>query len=202
MKKIPSPSKHRLIILAHILSQIKKNKVTSVELGSLTGWNEASIRRDISLLELHNGVSNGYDTTLLREEIYKSLKIETNQKKRCCIVGLGNLGESLLENSIFEDSSFELVAGFDTNMNKIEIMKSNIPLYPTLDLEQKIRFLKIEYAILSVTDEKAQFMADRLVSYGIKGIVNYTNVILTLPKEIKVKNVNTALILTEMAADR
>ncbi|MBR4322433.1 redox-sensing transcriptional repressor Rex [Treponema sp.] len=201
MKKMPNPSKKRLVILARILSQQGKKKVTSVDLSALTGWSEATIRRDISILELHQGASNGYDAGLLREAICAALDINSadSEKHRCCIVGLGKLGEALLESSVFKGSDFELVAGFDTNFNKIEIMKSEIPLFATLDLERKIRSLKIEYAILAVPDEKAQFMADRLVSYGIKGIVNYTNIVLSLPKEIRVEHVNTVAVLTTMA---
>lgn len=202
MKKIPGPSKKRLFTLARLLSQQKKEKITSVELSSLTGWGEATIRRDISLLELHNGVSNGYDVKILHDAICASLQIDSdkNEKHRCCIVGLGKLGEALLESSVFKGSSFELVAGFDTNFNKIEIMKTEIPLFATLDLEKKIRSLKIEYAILAVPDEKAQFMADRLVACGIKGIVNYTNTVLSVPKIVRVEHVNTAVILAGMCA--
>ena len=198
---MPNPSKKRLVILARILSQQGKKKVTSVDLSALTGWSEATIRRDISILELHQGASNGYDAGLLRDAICAALDINSadSEKHRCCIVGLGKLGEALLESSVFKGSDFELVAGFDTNFNKIEIMKSEIPLFATLDLERKIRSLKIEYAILAVPDEKAQFMADRLVSYGIKGIVNYTNIVLSLPKEIRVEHVNTVAVLTTMA---
>lgn len=202
MKKIPAPSKKRLLTLARLLSQQEKQKVTSVELSALTGWGEATIRRDISLLELHNGVSNGYDVKILHDSICEILKVSAsdNEKHRCCIVGLGKLGEALLESSAFKGSSFELAAGFDTNFNKIEIMKSSVPLFPTLDLEKKIRSLGIEFALLAVPDEKAQFMADRLTACGIKGIVNYTNVVLSLPKDIKIQNVNTVIVLTEMLA--
>ena len=202
MKKIPAPSKKRLIVLAKVLSQHEKQKITSVELSGLTGWGEATIRRDISLLELHNGVSNGYDVKILHEAICGIFQIEgaKNEKHHCCIVGLGKLGEALLESSVFDESPFELVAGFDTNVNKIEIMKSAVPLFPTLDLEQKIRSLKIEYAVLAVPDEKAQFMAERLSQYGIKGIVNYTNIILNLSKNVRVENVNTVFVLTGMIA--
>lgn len=202
MKKIPAPSKKRLLTLSRLLSQQKKEKITSVELSTLTGWGEATIRRDISLLELHNGVSNGYDVKILHDAIRSAFQIEVskNEKKRCCIVGLGKLGEALLESSVFEGSGFELAAGFDTNMNKIEIMKSSIPLFLALDLESKIRSLKIEYAVLAVPDSKAQLMADRLIACGIKGIVNYTNAVLSLPKDVKIQNVNTVIVLTEMVA--
>ena len=202
MKILPNPSKKRLVILARILSQTGKNKVTSVELSALTGWSEATIRRDISILELHNGVSNGYDVKILHDAICAALNIEesSGEKHRCCIVGLGKLGEALLESSVFKGSNFELVAGFDSNVNKIEIMKASVPLFPTLDLERKVRSLKIEYAVLAVPDEKAQFMADRLVSYGVKGIVNYTNTVLTVPKDVRVEHVNTVVVLTGMVA--
>lgn len=200
MKKIPAPSKKRLLTLSRLLSQQEKQKITSVELAALTGWGEASIRRDISLLELHNGVSNGYDVKILHDAICEAFQVSSinNEKHRCCIVGLGKLGEALLESAVFKGSNFELVAGFDTNFNKIEIMKSEIPLFATLDLETKIRQLKIEYAVLAVPDEKAQFMVDRLVSYGIRGIVNYTNTVLSVPKDVRVEHVNTVVVLMGM----
>ena len=203
MKKIPAPSKKRLLLLSQLLSQQEKKRITSTELSILTGWGEATIRRDISLLELHNGVSNGYDRTVLINAIRSTFDLNSKQegKHRCCIVGLGKLGEALLEDSNFEGSAFELVAGFDTNLNKIEIMKSTIPLFATLDLEKKIRSLHIEYAVLAVPEKKAQFMAERLADSGIKGIVNYTNVVLSLKKSIKIENVNTAIVLTEMVAN-
>ena len=202
MKKISDVSKKRLLILEKILSQSEKTRITSVEMSALTGWGEATIRRDISNLELHKGGANGYEVSLLRAAICQAFQIDgvKAEKHRCCIVGLGKLGEALLESSAFKGSPFELVAGFDTNVNKIEIMKSSVPLFATLDLESKIRSLKIEYAVLAVPDEKAQFMADRLASYGIKGIVNYTNIILHLSKDVQVENVNTAFILTGMIA--
>ena len=202
MKNIPAPSKKRLLTLARLLSQQEKAKITSIELSALTGWGEATIRRDISLLELHNGVSNGYDVHVLRDAMCEILQVSSvsSDKHRCCIVGLGKLGEALLESSVFAGSAFELVAGFDTNFNKIEIMKSEIPLFATLDLEKKIRSLKIEYAVLAVPDEKAQFMSDRLVACGIKGIVNYTNTVLSVPKDVRVEHVNTVVVLTGMLA--
>lgn len=202
MRQIPLPSRKRLTVLARLLSQQKKEKITSVELSALVGWGEATIRRDISLLELHNGVSNGYDVRVLRGAILEKLKIGGGEAERhhCCIVGLGRLGEALLENSAFDGTAFEIVAGFDTNVNRIEMMESRIPLFPTLDLERKIRSLRIEFAILAVPDDKAQFMAERLASYGIRGILNYTNVVLSLPKEVGVENLSTAMILTDMAA--
>lgn len=207
MKKISAPAKKRLVLLSRFLSQFlekseedfqKKNqngklnrrKITSVEISQKTGWSEATIRRDISLLELRNGVSNGYDAEILKNAIDGAFYLGAgeNGSHKCCIVGLGNLGQAFLENSVFAGGGFSLVAGFDSNQNRVEIIKSKIPLYQTLDLEKIIRQKKIEFAILTVDDEMAQKMTDRLVKYGVKGIVNYTNVILTVPEGFKLKN--------------
>ena len=42
-------------------------------------------------------------------------------------------------------------------------------------------------------------MAQRLVNYGIKGIVNTTNVILAVPKNIKVINLSVVNSLMELS---
>lgn len=190
MKRIPPPSRKRLLTLSNLLSQQTAEKITSVEIARLTGWGEATIRRDISLLELHNGISNGYNTAVLKRAIDNAFGLggNENEKRNCCIVGLGNLGQAFLENSVFENGSFALVAAFDSNQNRVEIMKAKIPLYPTLDLEKIIRLKRIEFAILTVDDNMAQRMCDRLIKYGIKGIVNYTNIVLTVPEGFKLEN--------------
>ncbi len=204
MKQISTSARKRLIILAQLLKQLdnknngsSKEKITSPEIAGLTGWTEATIRRDISLLELHSGVSNGYSIKKLGESINQVLNL-SSEIRNVCIVGLGTLGAGLLETSLFDNSSFKLTAAFDTNQNRLDMMKTEIPLFPTLDLETKIRQLKIEYAILAVADEKSQFMADRLVKYGIRGILNYTNTILTLPPQVKLLNCGPGFMLTNL----
>ena len=190
MKEISQPSKKRLLTLSNLLSQLEtqKQRITSAEISKLTGWGEASVRRDISLLEIHSGRSNGYEIKTLKTAIDSAFGLFTEKKRNCCIVGLGTLGQAFLENSVFTSGAFELVAAFDSNQNRVELIKSKISLYATLDLEKIIRQKQIEFAILSVEDSMAQRMTDRLVKYGIKGIVNYTNAVLTVPEGFKLEN--------------
>ena len=206
MINLPPRTKERLIILERLLERLieqqEDKNITSKKLSALTGWSEDTIRRDILHLNMKAGSKSGYSIVELKSAIDTALGIgNSRQKHNCCIVGLDKLGSALLENSIFENSPFALVAGFDTNVNRIEMMKSSFPLFATLDLEIKIPAMKIEYAVLAVSDDRAQQIADRLVSAGIKGIVNYTNVILHLSNNIRVRNVNTVLMLKEMYTD-
>ena len=203
MNEIPSPSRKRLVTLSQLLSQIENDRVTSVELSRLTGWSEATIRRDISLLHLHSGKSNGYSKEELKNSICEKLNISDSNSACCrfCIVGLGRLGSALLETSVYPDSNFQLAAGFDSSTNRTEILKSSVDLYSTAELESVIKSKKIEYALLAVPDAKAQSAAEKLVSCGIKGIVNYTGTVLSLPESVSVENVNTLTVLRSMVGN-
>ena len=110
--------------------------------------------------------------------------------KKVCIAGLGRLGASLLDQNLFDNSVFEICAGFDSNVNRVEILRSTFPLYPASEMDFVIKREKINFAILTVADKLAQTMANRLIKAGISGIVNMTNVLLKVPQNVKVENLS------------
>ena len=110
--------------------------------------------------------------------------------KKVCIAGLGRLGASLLDQNLFDNSVFEICAGFDSNVNRVEILRSTFPLYPASEMDFVIKHEKINFAILTVADKDAQTMANRLIEAGISGIVNMTNVLLKVPQNVKVENLS------------
>ena len=110
--------------------------------------------------------------------------------KKVCIAGLGRLGASLLDQNLFDNSVFEICAGFDSNVNRVEILRSSFPLYPASEMDFVIKREKINFAILTVADKDAQTMANRLIKAGISGIVNMTNVLLKVPQNVKVENLS------------
>ena len=111
------------------------------------------------------------------------------------------MGQMLLDTEELEGSSFKLVAGFDSSVNRTEILHSVFPLHPTTMLESVIRSEGIEYAILTVEKNEAQETADRLSECGIKGIVNYTPEVLTLPQNVAVENVSLLTALEILSAN-
>ena len=110
--------------------------------------------------------------------------------KKVCIAGLGRLGASLLDQNLFDNSVFEICAGFDSNVNRVEILRSTFPLYPSSEMDFVIKREKINFAILTVADKDAQTMANRLIKAGISGIVNMKNVLLKVPQNVKVENLS------------
>ena len=81
-------------------------------------------------------------------------------------------------------------AGFDSNVNRVEILRSTFPLYPAAEMNWVIKQEKITLAILAVADKDAQTMCDRLVKAGITGIVNMTRMVLSVPEGIKIENLS------------
>ena len=199
MKIIPEPAKRRLVLLQRLLSTYTEKTITSQKIQELGLWSASVARRDISLLELNCGDAKGYKVDELRSAIISVLSLKTEEKK-CCIVGLGRLGQVLLDSKDLFNSTFKIVAGFDSSVNRTEVIRSSFPLHTTTSLEKVIQEEGISYAILSTPKEEAQLMADKLALSGIKGIVNFTPCVLTLPSSVKVENASLLTCLEMLTA--
>lgn len=201
MEKIPEASRRRLALLAALLASYKEEKITSIQMQKMTGVERALIRKDISLTGFKGGVSNGYKATDLLAAIRAALKLPLPEEKRfCCIAGLGKLGAALMQCGIFDESPFKIVAGFDSRVNRTEVLSADFPLYPAAKMEAVVPEAKIEFAILAVEDEQANMMAERLVKSGVKGIVNFTGQVLEAPEGVAVENVSPLLALNNIVA--
>jgi redox-sensing transcriptional repressor len=174
MAHIPEPAKERLLYLMRLLEKNGAEspiRITSAEVEQLTGWSSNTIRKDISCLGGFEGnaVGNndGYDPCQLVPVIRKALGLEGTH--RCCVVGLGRLGSAYLNFAGFGDSGeFELAAGFDTNVNRVEILKSPVPLYPAYKMGEVITRFGIEMDLLCVPGDAAQGAAEKLAAAGIR----------------------------------
>jgi redox-sensing transcriptional repressor len=167
-------------------------RITSGEVEAATGWSSHSVRKDISYLGGEDagilGNSAGYDPETLIPAIKQALGLGV--RRRICVVGLGRLGSAYLNYRGFSaDGEFELAAGFDTNVNRVEILKSPAPLYPAFKMAEVIVRFGIELALLCVPEDAAQGAAEKLAAAGIRGIVNFAPVALTLKPDIAVRNV-------------
>ena len=184
---IPEATRKRMLLLLNLLGVWPKDKITSVDISEQTGWKDSLIRHDLWLLGYNKGVSNGYQTVDLRDAINQALGLEA-QTKNCCIVGLGRLGAALLDEKLTQGSSFVIKAGFDSSLNRVEILRSSFPLYPANQMNWIIKQEGITLAVLTVEDKEAQTMTDRLVAAGVLGIVNMTRTVLKVPPSVKVEN--------------
>jgi redox-sensing transcriptional repressor len=183
---ISGPAKERLL---HIMRLLEKNDgpITSAQAEALTGWSSDTIRKDISCLGGDLGSSAGYTPEALIPAIKRELTLD--RRRRVCVVGLGRLGSAYLNFEFAAPGEFELAAGFDSNVNRVEILKSPVPLYPAYKMAEVITRFSIEIALLCVPVGAAQAAAEKLAAAGIRGILNFAPTVLTLPPEVTVRNV-------------
>ena len=186
---IPEVTRKRMLILQNLLQGWQNEKITSVQISEITGWKDSLIRHDLWLLGYNKGVSNGYLKDDLQEAIGQALGFESEQVN-CCIAGLNRLGAALLDEGTTEGSVFKIKAGFDSNVNRVEILRSTFPLYPATEMNYVIKQENISLAILTVADKDAQSMCDRLVKAGVTGIVNMTRAVLKVPDGVKIENLS------------
>ena len=187
--ELPEVTRKRMLILQNLLQNWQSEKITSVQISEITGWKDSLIRHDLWLLGYNKGVSNGYLKDDLQEAIGQALGFES-EEVNCCIAGLNRLGAALLDEGTTEGSAFKIKAGFDSNVNRVEILRSTFPLYPATEMNWVIKQENISLAILTVADKDAQAMCDRLVKAGVTGIVNMTNSILRVPENVKLENLS------------
>lgn len=205
MEQIPAVIRERLLHLMRILEAAGDKPITSTRIEGLTGWSSHTIRKDISFLEaveaaeegsggqVRHGSPNGYVPSLLLPLIRHALALD--KKRKYCVVGLGRLGSAYLNQgfrpleTLPPEGGFELAAGFDISVNRLEILKSPAPLYPVYKMGEVIGRFGIEIALLCVPSEAAQETAEKLAAAGIRGILNFTPVVLRLPPAVAVRDV-------------
>ena len=156
--------------------------VSSRELAKAIGATEYTVRKDISLLDVAGYTRKGYGVKSFKEKLGQ--KLHLNKKRKACIVGLGRLGTALLDYEKFQEDGFEIVAGFDCSINKLERIRTHIDVFPVSHLEEIIKQRSIELGIIAVPAESAQSIADDLIKAGVKGILNFSPVKIIVPQHI------------------
>jgi len=190
-KNIPTPAIERLCSVYHVLEEMEKEGVTAVsskEIGVRIGVEAHSIRKDINYLgEIGNGRA-GYEVGELKRHIKKHLKLPEHTK--ACIVGIGRLGTAILHDNRFASYGYDVVAGFDTNINKLETIKTNVPVYPAHEITAIVKRNRIQLAVLAIPADTAQETADRLIDGGIVGILNFAPVVLHPVSGVAIRNID------------
>ena len=115
------------------------------------------------------------------------------------LVGVGNLGAALLEYKGFEKEGFEIVAGFDADTKRRRLKTFRQPVHHIDKLEQFIRRRHIRIGIICVPPSAAQPVTNRLIGAGVSAILNFAPVVLHVPHNVIVSNVNLAIELENLS---
>jgi redox-sensing transcriptional repressor len=198
---IPRKSIYRFSLYSRGLTHLLTNKtetVSSDALAKVAGVKPTQLRKDLTYLGNFGRRGLGYNVEDLLVRINATLG--TNRMLPVILIGVGNLGTALLSYQGFAKEGFELVAAFDACAEKImETKKTSIAILPTSSLKSFVKKNDIRLAILAVPATAAQSVTNDLIASGIQAILNFSPILLQVPDEVVVNNVNLAIELENLA---
>lgn len=190
-QNIPKATAKRLPIYyryLNMLSDSGKKRVSSNELAEAVKVDSATIRRDFSYFGALGKRGYGYDVENLLEFFKKTL----NQDKltNVALIGVGNLGHALLNFNFHRSNNVRINAAFDINEEITGTIQSGVPIYPMEDMKEQLKIQQIEIVILTVPANVAQGVTNDLIEVGVKGILNFTPLRISVPESVLVQNVD------------
>lgn len=191
-EKIPKTTIYRLALYLRILEKVaRENKVfiSSQEMGRLCGIDSAQLRKDLSYFGQFGEVGKGYNVTNLINNLKKILKLYRRVWK-VALAGVGHLGTALLSYRGFREAGFDICCAFDSDPQKIGKKIQRVKIYSSEEMREVILKYRIKIGIIAVSAESAQEVAEKMVSAGVKALLNFAPVRLKLPSPVVVKTVD------------
>jgi len=181
--------------LEHLLDQGIKT-TSSQELGDAIGISAAQIRKDLSQFGEFGKQGKGYSVSYLVEKLQEILHV--NRVWDMAVVGAGNLGNAIANYPHFDRHGFRVTMVFDNDPERIGTMVGHLMVCSTSELESAIREANIKVAMLTVPASSAQSVTNQLVKAGIRSILNYAPIILSVPSGVHVENIDPIIFLQRM----
>ncbi len=166
----------RLTRYLRVLRQLRSlgfAKVFSNNLGDAVGVTAAVVRKDFSAINIEGHKRGGYQVDYLIASIVTILG--KREPEEAVIVGCGRLGTAIVNHEAIERNEIRIVAGFDIDRAK-EDHTAGVPVYHISELKKIVRAHRIQVAVITVPDDVAQDVFDRLVDAGVRGFLNFTSV--------------------------
>jgi redox-sensing transcriptional repressor len=185
MMKLPGKTVERLSEYRRTLLEClkeKRNFIFSHDLAARLHITAVQVRRDLMLIGYSSVLRKGYDVRELIHTIGEI--IDSEESMNVAVIGIGNFGRAVAGYFKGKRSKLNLVASFDSDPQKVNKVISGVKCYPVSDIEKMIRDLDIKIAIVTVPPDVAREIAEELVLYGIKGILNFTTISLNVPSGI------------------
>ncbi len=174
-----------------------KTHIFSHEIAQIQHITPVQVRRDLMLIEYSGTLRKGYNIQDLIDVI--SDIIDDKDGIKAAIIGMGNLGRAVLKYVRGKRNKLEIVAGFDSNPEKIGKTFEGIKCYSVEDLEDEIKKQNIKLGILSVPGDKAKDTTQHLVNAGIKGILNYSPKPVNVPDGVYLEEYDMITTLEKVA---
>jgi redox-sensing transcriptional repressor len=198
-KSIPDIVVGRLPVYLRALERMdeENRKVTSSqELGERLGISAAQIRKDLSQFGEFGKQGTGYSIDYLADQIRQILHLD--RVWDMAVVGAGDIGSAVARYQGFSNRGLQVTMIFDNEPSKIDTQVGPFIVKDSSKMEETIRDADIRVAMIAVPSQAAQDVADQLVSAGVKAILNYAPINLSVPQGVHVQYIDPVVHLQRM----
>ena len=168
----------------------------SQQLGAQLQVTPAQIRKDLSYFGRFGKQGRGYRVRHLLTELKQILGLDSEWN--VAVIGVGRLGNAILNYPGFNPDGFHLVAAFDNNPNNVGREVGGVSVQPMTVLAETVAARDINIAIVAVPSAHTQTVIDQLVECGVRAILNYAPINAQVPAGVRVRNIDPVLALQSM----
>lgn len=161
-----------------------KTITSSQELSERLDLSSAQIRKDLSYFGEFGKQGTGYNIEYLQKQLRQILHVDHDWD--VVLIGAGDLGRALVHYQGFAHQGFRLTAIFDNASQKIGMQVGALVVQNISELPRVVRANNVRIAILAVPEDVAQKVAIELIDLGIRAILCYASITLSVPPEVKV----------------
>ncbi|MFZ0533895.1 MAG: redox-sensing transcriptional repressor Rex, partial [Anaerolineales bacterium] len=179
-----------------LMSQEGRMVTSSQELGERLGISAAQIRKDLSQFGEFGKQGTGYSINYLTDQLRQILHV--NKVWDVAVVGIGDVGHALARYQGFSNRGFRIVLLFDNDNQKIGTKVGDFTINNISDLVSMVREVGVQIAMLSVPVEYAQQVTNLLIEAGVKSILNYAPINISVPASVHVQYIDPVLHLQRM----
>lgn len=199
-RAVPEATVARLAVYLHLLGELAERgaeTVSSDELAAASGVNPAKLRKDLSHVGSYGIRGVGYEVRPLRHHLSTALGLMHRQA--VALVGVGNLGHALAGYGGFGGRGFPVTALFDVDPDLVGIRINGIVVEHAREIPAVCRARHVTIGMVATPGPAAQGACDLLVRAGVSCILNFAPVVLQVPEQVEVRQVDLAVELQILA---
>ena len=173
-------------------------KVTSSkELGERLGMSAAQIRKDLSHFGEFGKQGMGYQITFLRTKLRKILRVD--RVWDVALVGMGDIGHAVVRYQGFAGRGFRIALIFDSDPKKVGQIACDLTILAVDRMAAEVKARRVQVAMLCLPGQHAQSVTNILVHAGVRSILNYAPVNLSVPAAVRVQYIDPVIELQRMS---
>ncbi len=163
-------------------------RISSKDLSEEMNVTASQIRQDLNCFGGFGQQGYGYNVEYLYNEIAGILGLKSQYK--AILIGAGNMGQALIQNTNFEKRGFNLIGVFDNDPQKIGREIKGIKICDIADVEQFIKDNNPTMAIISTPRTVVNQIVHKLQDCGISAFLNFSYAEISNSENVVVENIH------------